>query len=184
LARPDLTLSAIFAERAAEFARGARLQSERGGPVAQGQILQSLCVGLELAFKAYLLARGRSDDWNRREIRHGLAKAAEAATGLGLPAPAPAVTRLIEAAGPAYARHALDELPALEIGISEAVRLVDGQLATIFAALADPLGQDPPDRAVSQTWSARRPRHRFLTVSTTRSTKTPTLSAAILIAST
>jgi hypothetical protein len=136
LATPDLTLSATFAERAAEFTRGATLQAERGGPAAQGQILQSLCVGLELGFKA-LLARGRSDDWNRREIRHDLSKAAEAATELGLPTPAPAVTRLIEAVGPAYARHGLDELPAIDIGLPEAARLVDGQLATIFAALAD-----------------------------------------------
>jgi len=97
LATPDLTLSATFAERAAEFTRGAQLQADRGDPAPQGLILQSLCVGLELGFKAFLLARGRSDDWNRREIRHDLTKAAEAATGLGLPAPAPAVARLIAA---------------------------------------------------------------------------------------
>lgn len=136
MATPDLTLSATFAERAAEFTHGATLQAERGDPAAQSHILQSLCVGLELAFKAFLLAHGRSDDWNRREIRHDLAKAAEAATELGLAAPAPAVTRLIETVGPAYARHGLDELPALEIGLPEAARLVDDQLATIFAALA------------------------------------------------
>jgi hypothetical protein len=146
LATTDLTLSATFAERAAEFTRGAQLQADRGDPAAQGLILQSLCVGLELGFKAFLLARGRSDDWNRREIRHDLTKAAEAATGLGLPAPAPAVARLIAAVGPAYARHGLDELPALDIGLPEAARLVDGQLATIFAALADPQNQDAAGR--------------------------------------
>jgi hypothetical protein len=97
LATPDLTLSETFAERAAEFTRGATLQAERSDPAAQGLILQSLCVGLELAFKAFLVARGRSDDWNRRELRHDLTKAAEAATELGLPAPAPAVARLIAA---------------------------------------------------------------------------------------
>lgn len=134
---PDLTLAATFAERAAEFTRGAQMQADRGDPAAQGHILQSLCIGLELGFKAFLLAHGRSDDWNRREIRHDLAKAADAATELGLAAPAPAVTRLIETVGPAYARHGLDELPALDIGLPEAVRLVNGQLATIFAALAD-----------------------------------------------
>jgi hypothetical protein len=149
LVTPDLALSATFAERAAEFTRGARLRSHHGGAVAQGQILQSLCVGLELSFKAFLLARGRSDDWNRRVVRHDLAKAVEAATQLGLAAPEPAVTRLIETVGPAYARHGLDELPALEIGLPEAVRLVDGQLAAIFAGLADPLGQRPADRAAS-----------------------------------
>ena len=137
MATPDLTLSATFAERAAEFTRGAQLQADRGDPAAQSHILQSLCIGLELGFKAFLLARGRSDDWNRREIRHDLAKAAEAATELGLAAPAPAVTRLIAAVGPAYARHGLDELPALDIGLPEAARLVDGQLATIVAALAN-----------------------------------------------
>lgn len=149
LATPDLTLSATFAERAAEFTHGARLQAERGDPAAQSHILQSLCVGLELAFKAFLLAHGRSDDWNRREIRHDLAKAAEAATELGLAAPAPAVTRLIETVGPAYARHGLDELPALDIGLPEAARLVDGQLATIFAALADPPTGNPPGGAAT-----------------------------------
>lgn len=136
MATPDLTLSATFADRAAEFTRGAQLQADRGDPAAQGLILQSLCVGLELGFKAFLLARGRSDDWNRREIRHDLTKAAEAATELGLPIPAPGITRLIEAVGPAYARHGLDELPPLDLGLPEAVRLVDGQLATIVAALA------------------------------------------------
>ena len=60
MATPDLTLSATFAERAAEFTHGATLQAERGDPAAQGHILQSLCVGLELAFKAFLLAHGRS----------------------------------------------------------------------------------------------------------------------------
>ena len=146
MATPDLTLSATFAERAAEFTRGAQFQADRGDPAAQGVILQSLCVGLELGFKAFLLARGRSDDWNRREIRHDLVKAADAATALGLPAPAPAVARLIAAIGPAYARHGLDELPALDIGLPEAARLVDGQLATIFAALADAPNQNAAGR--------------------------------------
>ena len=149
MATPDLTLSATFAERAAEFTHGAPLQAERGDPAAQSHILQSLCIGLELGFKAFLLAHGRSDDWNRREIRHDLAKAAEAATELGLPAPAPDVTQLIEAVGSAYARHGLDELPALDIGLPEAVRLVDGQLATIFAALADTPTRNPPGGAAT-----------------------------------
>lgn len=135
MAAPDLTQCATFAERAAEFTRGARLQADRGDPAAQGHILQSLCVGLELAFKAFLLARGRSDDWNRREIRHDLAKAAAAATEQGLAAPAPALIQLIDVVGPAYARHRLDELPALDIGLPEAVWLVEGQLAAIVAAL-------------------------------------------------
>ena len=154
MAGPGLTLSETFAERAAEFTRGARLQADRGDPAAQGHILQSLCVGLELAFKAFLLARGRSDDWNRREIRHDLAKAAKAATELGLPAPAPAVTRLIETVGPAYARHRLGELPALDIGLPEAVRLVDDQLTAIYAArLTVSSPSTPPVRR-------RRPRSR------------------------
>ena len=57
------------------------------------------------------------------------------------------------------------------------------ELAMIFAALSDPPRQDPPDGVATWTRSARRPPHRLLTVSTTRSTKTPTVSAAILIAS-
>lgn len=149
MATSEPNLFATFAERAAEFTHGARLQAERGGAAAQGPILQSLCVGLELAFKAFLLARGRSDDWNRREIRHDLVKAAAAATELGLPAPPSAVTRLIETVGPAYARHRLDELPALDVGLSEAARLVDGQLARIFAALADPPPRNPPGAAAT-----------------------------------
>lgn len=83
-------------------------------------------------------------------------------------------------AAPSGVRTTVEPSRKGQIPQSLCVRL---ELAMIFAALSDPPRQDPPDGVATWTRSARRPPHRRLTVSTTRSTKTPTVSAAILIAS-
>ncbi|RAK54915.1 hypothetical protein DJ017_10435 [Phenylobacterium soli] len=119
-------LARTFLVNADGFLRGAEVAVAAGhdGEV----VLSSACYALELIFKAYLLSRGRSDDWNRDVIRHDLVAAYREAAFLGLPGDDARIERFLKVAAEPFARHGLFELsqvrPKLlaEIGYVAAVR--------------------------------------------------------------
>jgi len=103
LAQTFLTTAGHFFETADAHAGDVRMAEV---------VLSSCCYGLELTLKAYLLSRGRSDSWNRDNVRHDLAAAFREATFLGLPDEDARLRRFIRTVGEAYASHELLPLVA------------------------------------------------------------------------
>lgn len=104
---PDAHLVPVFLKNARGFLRAG---ADRPGPDAWASRVQMLCCAAELALNALLIAAGRTDEENRREVRHDLQRGLEAARRVGLEPQSDQVTTLIAALSPSYAHHALDQL--------------------------------------------------------------------------
>jgi hypothetical protein len=110
----DAHLAGTFIENAAGFLKGASHPSL--GVPNDGQ-LQAASIALELSTKAAILHAGGSDDRNRRELRHDLVRAIDAAEAIGFTS-SPAARRFAALLTPYYSTHRLAELdmPAAEFG--------------------------------------------------------------------
>lgn len=97
-------IAEVFLDNAEGFLWAADYDHVVSGEAA----LQSICVALDLALKAYLIGYGWTDDQTRRLIRHNLPRAVQHATRLGFVIPKRCKT-LASFAGPYYQVHALDE---------------------------------------------------------------------------
>jgi len=137
----DRHLAPLFLRRGARFIEAGRWAHARG--FSDELVLSQVCWGLELILKAYLLARGCSDEHNRRAHRHDLIKASFAAQQLGLTLGRPMEWLLADVAP--YARghailDALDRRPDL-LARHRALDLAEDLLHRVRRWLA---GGDPP----------------------------------------
>jgi len=105
----DLVLARTFLKNAEGFLEAA--QAAPAGAMSEVALTMG-CHALELVLKAYLLSRGRSDDWNRDNIRHDLGAALAEATHLGMPSDDARIGRFIKVVGGPFARHELIHLAA------------------------------------------------------------------------
>lgn len=123
-ASEEAVLSTLFLRNADGF-----LQSAETAAATQSEMaLASACYALELILKAYLVSRGRCDEWNRRHLGHDLAAAYLEATFLGLPDEDVRIERFLKLVAVPFARHELLEVVRAqsrilsEIGYVAAIR--------------------------------------------------------------
>ncbi len=130
-------LAATFMENAAGFMRGASLPS-LGVPTEHQ--LHAASIALELSTKAAILHAGGSDERNRRELRHDLVRAIDAAEAIGFTS-SPAARRFAARLTPYYSVHALAELHMPAAEFAELVEAAETHLAAVRAWMAAPTFQ-------------------------------------------
>ena len=96
-------------EMAERFHESASRALDGSGPLREEVVYQNLSYALELGLKAFVRANGWTDDRCRREIRHDLVKAYEAARSVGLPALEGQTVRMLVILAPFHVSHTLDE---------------------------------------------------------------------------
>ncbi|HZF41780.1 MAG TPA: hypothetical protein VEZ48_00020 [Sphingomonadaceae bacterium] len=96
-------------EMAERFHESASRVLDGSGPLREEPVYLNLSYALELGLKAFVRANGWSDDRCRREIRHDLVKAYEAALSVGLPALEGQTVRMLVILALFYASHTLGE---------------------------------------------------------------------------
>ncbi|MCR5876840.1 hypothetical protein LRS10_23410 [Phenylobacterium sp. J426] len=131
----DRDLAPLLLQRGARFVESGRWARARG--FSDELVLSQLCWGLELALKGYLLARGCSDEHNRRAHRHDLIKASHAAQQLGLTL-GRSMEWLLADVAPYARRHAIPEALARRpdlLARHDAVSLAEGLVCRVRRAL-------------------------------------------------
>lgn len=95
---PQSRLAVAFARNARGFHAMAWTDDDRGG----AQSAYHSAIAIELAFKAYLLHRGFSDDWTRVRLRHDVSKALRCVRMLGLQGVPDGIAELAAVLSPLY----------------------------------------------------------------------------------
>ena len=149
LAAPgDPALAGLFLTRAQDFHQSARL----GMGIAHGPALHLLAIACELGLKAFLLARGWSDEESRKEIRHDLGRALKEARQLGLAMPSHALREVVTILGPAYASHRVDALVTRDLSCDPDAAL--DSVAMLLEAVSIEIGPNLPGDAHGPASSA------------------------------
>ena len=99
----DLELAAVFLANGEDFLPGADT-ADRGDA---REICYAIAIATELVLKAFLVARGWSDDRCRRDVRHDLKKALAFAKAAGLKAVA-GLDGIVCVLNAYYPKHAFD----------------------------------------------------------------------------
>jgi len=139
--RNDRTLAPLFLARGARFIEAGRWARARG--FSDELVLSQLCWGLELALKGYLLAKGCSDDHNRRTHGHDLVTASLAAQQLGLTLGRPLEWFLADV-GPYARRHAIPGAPARRYSLGTTLALAEDLVRQVGRALSGCGERDAP----------------------------------------
>lgn len=108
-------LARVFLTNAEGFLRTAE---ERGAdPQFEEIAVSHACYALELMLNSYLLSRGRSDDWNRRNVHHDMLYARGQAVFLGMPGDDARIDRFLRAVTASFMCHGLMRLTEVRPGI-------------------------------------------------------------------
>ncbi len=134
VAHPDVDLAQTLADNARGFLRP--LPGQDDDRQLQERF-HRLAIALELALKAYLIARGHTDDANRC-IGHDLRRAAEVATAEGLAIP-PAIDDLIDNTHPYFMRGGFHCERRTDWSRHRADRAA-AELEALLAHIAAPIG--------------------------------------------
>ena len=101
--QPERRLAQAFARNARAFHAMAWTDDDR----LDSRSAYHSAIAIELGFKAYLLHRGFSDDWNRTRLRHDLSKALRCVRMVGFRGVPDGIAELAAVLGPLYASGAL-----------------------------------------------------------------------------
>ena len=130
-------LAGTFIENAAGFMHGAALAPSD----FTEQRLHSASIAFELSTKSAILHAGGTDEQNRRELRHDLVRAIDAADAIGFEA-SPAARRFAARLSPYYSTHTLAALAIDTAEAGELVQAAEAHLAAVIAWMAAPAFQN------------------------------------------
>lgn len=134
----DRPLAATFRRNAAGFLEGAEAALPRHSEATR----YFLAIAIELALKAYLLDRGLSDDWNRVNLRHDLAKTLRFARLAGFDGAPAGLPKLAALLGPYYQVHGISRMTPDEAA-SVCWRQACTTVRELIAAVAETAGLAP-----------------------------------------
>lgn len=131
---PEQSLAVALVRNARTFHAMAWTTPNRSGATSA----YARAIAIELGFKAYLLHRGFSDDWNRIHLRHDLKKALRCARLAGLRDLPVGLAELAAVLGPLYASGDLRSgavEPELSVSPEAADRVISRFLDVVETAI-------------------------------------------------